>query len=98
MHGGTLRAQETIKTIKVVGPMLFDVELKLPTPAFADAITKRSATIIQSVSTRYRIEFPQGFESPTRAVFEAAAEVGAQVRVFSHAQRTLEDAFLEAVR
>ena len=98
MHGGQLRAQESVKRIKVVGPSLFDVEIKVPVPEFATALAQRSAAIVHSESTRYRIEFPQGFETPTKAVFEAAKECGAQVRVFSHAQRSLEDAFLEAVQ
>ena len=98
MHGGTLRAQETVKSIRVVGPSLFDIELKVPTDGFAEALEKRSAKIIHALSTRYRVEFPGDLPSPTQTVFEAARECGAQVRVFSHAQRTLEDAFLEAVR
>lgn len=98
MHGGTLRAQETVKSIRVVGPSLFDIELKVPTDGFAEALEIRSAKIIHALSTRYRVEFPGDLPSPTQTVFEAARECGAQVRVFSHAQRTLEDAFLEAVR
>ncbi len=98
MHSGKLRAQESVKTIRVVGPSLFDLELKIYTPSFDEAIARKSAKIIHNFATRYRIEFPPGFETPTKAVFEAAKECGAQVRVLTHAQRSLEDAFLEAVQ
>lgn len=98
MHSGKLRAQESVKSIRVVGPSLFDLELKIYTPGFDEAIVRKSAKIIHNFTTRYRIEFPPGFETPTKAVFEAAKECGAQVRVLMHAQRSLEDAFLEAVQ
>lgn len=98
MHGGKLRAQESVKAIRIVGTSLYDLELKLPNEAFSEAIMRKSAKIIHSFSTRYRVEFPSGFPTPTKAVFEAAKEVGAQVRVLAHAQRSLEEAFLEAVQ
>lgn len=98
MQGGRLRAQESVKSIRIVGPSLFDVELKLPNDGFAAAVIERSAKILHQMATRYRLEFPGGFDKPTHAVFAAARQVGAQVRVMSHAQRSLEDAFLEAVQ
>ena len=85
-------------TVMIVVLKALDIELKVPTDGFAEALEKRSAKIIHALSTRYRVEFPGDLPSPTQTVFEAARECGAQVRVFSHAQRTLEDAFLEAVR
>jgi len=98
MHNGKLRAQESVKNIRIVGTSLYDLELKLPSDRFGDAIARKSAKVIHNFSTRYRVEFPVDFPTPTRAVFEAAKEVGAQVRVLTHAQRSLEEAFLEAVQ
>jgi ABC-2 type transport system ATP-binding protein len=98
MHNGRLRAQKSVKEIRIVGTSLFDVELKLPNDGFTGAVTRKSAKVIHNFSTRYRVEFPADFPTPTRAVFEAAKEVGAQVRVLAHAQKSLEEAFLEAVQ
>jgi ABC-2 type transport system ATP-binding protein len=98
MHGGKLRAQESVKSIRIVGPSLFDVELKIFTPGFEEALMRRSGKVIHNMATRYRVEFPPDYPTPTRAVFEAAKEADAQVRVIMHAQRSLEDAFLEAVQ
>ena len=98
MQGGKLRAQESVKSIRIVGPSLFDVELKIYAPEFETALQRRSAKVIHNMATRYRVEFPADYPTPTKAVFEAAKEAGAQVRVIMHAQRSLEDAFLEAVQ
>ena len=97
MQSGTVRSQETVARIRQTSHTQWDVELKLPSDGFAAALAKRDGTVVSALSNRYRVQFAEGFASPTRAVFEAAKEVGEQVRVFQHAQRTLEDAFLEAL-
>jgi len=97
MQKGEVRSQDTIARFKSVSQAQWDVELKLPTDGFEQALASRGGSVVSQLSYRYRVEFPEGFAQPTQAVFAAAAESGAQVRVLQPAQRTLEDAFLEAL-
>ncbi|MBA3725697.1 MAG: ABC transporter ATP-binding protein [Armatimonadetes bacterium] len=97
MQKGEVRSQDTVARFKSVSQVQWDVELKIPAERFAEALAKRSGEVVSSLSYRYRVQFPEGFMQPTQAVFSAAAESGAQVRVLQPAQRTLEDAFLEAL-
>ncbi|MGI8924922.1 MAG: ABC transporter ATP-binding protein [Fimbriimonadales bacterium] len=97
MQQGEVRSQDTVERFKSISQVQWDVELKIPADGFAAALAKQSGEVVSSLSYRYRVQFPEGFSQATRAVFAAALESGAQVRVFQPAQRTLEDAFLEAL-
>lgn len=97
MQAGTVRAQDTVTRIRQVSQVQWDIELKIPTEAFAAALAKHSGQVISQISSHYRIQFPLELKEPTKAVFLAAKESGAQVRVMLPAQRSLEDAFLEAL-
>ena len=98
MQSGTVRKQESVSQIKEVSAVQWDIELREPVEAFAEALKNRSGSVISLLSNRYRIEFPAGMKEPGRAVLMAARDSGAQVRGMTKAQRTLEDAFLEAIR
>lgn len=97
MQSGTVRTQETVKRIRQVSSTQWDVELKFPSEDYGAAVARQGGSMVSSLSNRYRIEFPEAFASPTQAVFKAADEIGAQVRVLQAAQRSLEDAFMEAL-
>jgi ABC-2 type transport system ATP-binding protein len=97
MQGGTLRAQDSVERIRQISRVQWDVELKIPVAPFLQALEKHGVSVVSELSNRYRLQFPVGFAEPTRTVFLAAKECGAQVRVMQPAQRTLEDAFMEAI-
>lgn len=97
MQRGTVRAEDTVTGIKAVSRGQYDLELKIAVAEFPDAVRRHNGEVISSLSNKYRVAFPAEFESPTHALFRAAKESGAQIRVLHPAQRTLEDAFMEAI-
>ncbi len=99
MMRGTLRAQGLIRDLKRIEGHPVDVELREDNPRWLDAILAKGATFLESPSrSTYRIQISGLPEDAARLVMKAARETGAQVRGFRVAQRTLEDAFLEAVK
>ncbi len=95
--GGHLRAQGTIKDLKRIEGHPIDVELREPSDAFVQAVQRMGGSLMNHSGHWYRI---QGKGTPSDAghlALAAAREAGAQVRGFQVAERTLEDAFLEAV-
>jgi hypothetical protein len=75
----------------------WDVELKLESPEFAKAVEDRGGRLVSQRYNEYRLEFPTADGNPTQKIFAAAREASAQIRILDQAQRTLEDAFMEAV-
>lgn len=98
MQTGTVRREETIASITASESSTWEVELRDPSDAFASAVERLGGHVIESLSNRYRIEFPAGFEKMSLAIFRAAKESGAQVRGIHPAHQTLEQAFMEAIR
>lgn len=97
MQSGMVRAQDTVARIRQISSVQWDIELKIAVESFPEAIQKGRGQVISQLSSHYRIQFPVDLKEPTHAVFQAAKESGAQIRVMMPAQRTLEDAFLEAL-
>lgn len=97
LQRGTVRAQDTVERIRQVSKVQWDVELKEPVAAFEQAIESRAGLVVWNLSNKYRIQFPENFAEPTRSVFMAARDCGGQVRVMIPSQRSLEDAFMEAI-
>ena len=95
---GKLRAQGTIRDLRQVEGQPVDVELREPSPQFAHAIQQRGASVSPPKGTTYRIQASGSPQEVAKLVLAAAREAGAQVRGFSLAQRSLEEAFLEAVK
>ncbi|MDL1928751.1 MAG: ABC transporter ATP-binding protein [Armatimonadetes bacterium] len=97
MQNGRVKAQESIRTIRETNQQVWDVELRDLSDSFGRALQSLGATVLSNTGTHYRVEFPNGSESPAKAAFRAALECSNQIRTFAPAQRTLEEAFLEAL-
>jgi len=99
MTGGTLRAQGLIKDLKQIEGRPVDVELREDCPAWLEAVVKKGAALLATPArSTYRIQLDGTPEDAARLAMQTAVETGAQVRGFRVAERTLEDAFLEAVK
>ncbi len=94
---GQLRAQGTIKDLKKIEGRPVDIELRDPSPAFVTAMQAQGAVVMPPKRTTYRIQLPGLPEDVARIAMQVARDSGAQVRGFVIAERSLEDAFLEAI-
>lgn len=95
---GRLTAQGFIKDLKKIEGQPVDVELREASPAFVAAMEGRGAAVIRQSAYSYRFSVAGTPEDQAKVVLQAATDSGAQVRGFGAAERSLEDAFLEAVR
>ena len=71
--------------------------LREPSAAFLVAIESMGGEVIDVKGQTYRVKTPGTASETCKLAFQAAAKVGAQVRGFQLAERSLEDAFLEAI-
>lgn len=94
---GQLRAQGTIKELKSLEGRPIDVELRENSPTFVTALQSKGIMVMPPKRTTYRIQMPGIPEEVAKVVYQTARETGAQVRGFVVAERSLEDAFLEAI-
>jgi ABC-2 type transport system ATP-binding protein len=95
--GGQLRAQGTIKDLKRIEGHPMDVELREVSPTFVQAVQARGGAVSPPTFTTYRVQMPGTQEETVKAVLAAAREAGAQVRGLHLAERSLEEAFLQAL-
>lgn len=96
--GGQLRSEGLITDLKKIEGHPCDVELKEPTAAFIAAIELSGAKLISVNRGVYRIQHPGTPAEVLQVSQQAAQKVGAQIRGFHVAERSLEDAFLEAIQ
>jgi ABC-2 type transport system ATP-binding protein len=95
--GGHLKASGAIQDLKKLEGHPVDVELREASDEFADGVRAEGLHILGVERSTYRLK---GAGTPTevqRIVFTVAVKVGAQVRGFSLAERSLEEAFLTAI-
>lgn len=99
MTKGTLRAQGLIRDLKKIEGHPVDVELREDSPAWLELILSKGAMFIEMPArSTYRIRMPGLPEEAAKVAMQCATESQSQIRGFRVAQRTLEDAFLEAVK
>jgi ABC-2 type transport system ATP-binding protein len=96
--GGKLRAAGGIRDLKSVQGQPVDVVLREHNEAFVDAVHKQGMMVEELHKGEYRIYGEGKLDETARRIFACAQETGAQVRHLALAQRSLEEAFLEAVR
>ena len=96
--GGQLRADGTIRDLKRIEGHPVDVELRELAPAFVEVLVAKGASVDPPKGTTYRVKASGIPSEVAHLVMRAAKESGAQVRGFQIAERSLEEAFLEAVR
>jgi len=95
---GQLRASGAIKDLKQLEGHPIDLELREASPAFMEGLTAANFELLNINSTTdIRIKGPGTTEQVAAKVFAIAKENGAQIRGLQVAQRSLEEAFLEAV-
>jgi len=94
---GQLRAQGTIKDLKKIEGHPVDVELRELSPAFVAALQAKGASVMPPKRMTYRVQMSGLLEDVSRVAMQAAKESGAQVRGFVRAERSLEDAFMDAI-
>jgi ABC-2 type transport system ATP-binding protein len=94
---GKLRAAGPIRDLKSVKGQPVDVQLREHNLEFVDAIQKMGMMVEELRRGEYRIYSDTKLDETARHVFDAARRSRAQVRHLALAQRSLEEAFLEAV-
>lgn len=94
---GRLSAEGLIRDLKRIEGQPVDLELKVPSAAFVNAVVTRGGKLVHAKGTAYRIQASGTHDENTEMLFAAAREVGAQIRGLHLAERSLEEAFLEAV-
>jgi ABC-2 type transport system ATP-binding protein len=95
--GGEVRAEDTIANLKRMDAAIVDVELREANENFVEAAAKRGLETISVHRGVYRVKGDGSHEKIQRAAMEAAKETGAQVRGYVAAERSLEEAFIQAV-
>ncbi len=94
---GQLRMQGSIKELTKIQGQPVDVELKLPSPPWREAVAARGIQIVSENGPKYRVIHEAPTEQVTRMLLECAKSTGAEVRGLQVATKSLEEAFLEAV-
>ncbi len=95
---GELRAQGTIKDLKRIEGQPVDIELRELNTGFVAALQAKGATVMPPRHLTYRIQMAGIPEDTALAAMHAARDSGAQIRGLMVAERSLEDAFMDAVR
>jgi ABC-2 type transport system ATP-binding protein len=95
--GGRLRSEGFIIDLKRIAGQPVDVELKDTSEPFVQAVRNMGGSVLEQRTFEYRLQFPGTHEENAKLILNAANEAGAQVRSLRLAERSLEEAFLEAV-
>ena len=93
-----MRRQESVSGIRAVSATQWDVELREAVERFGEALSSVGGSVLHSVSNFYRIEMSASEVPASLRIFEAAQASGAQIRSLRAAQRSLEEAFMEAIQ
>ena len=94
---GRLRAAGPLRELKKIEGHPVDVELKEASGAFVSAAMSQGLELLSAKGYSYRFQGNGAPDEMLRKLFSAAQITGAQLRGFQVAERSLEDAFLEAI-
>jgi len=97
LRRGQIAAQGEIAALRATDGVQMDVEMRLASEPFEQALQKRGMTVLHQTGSRYRLALPDATKDPGREIFAAAREAGAEVRGFQPTVRSLEDIFMEVV-
>ena len=95
--GGQLRAQGLIKDLKRIDGHPIDVEVKELSPKFVTKCQERGFVVSPAKSMVYRVQGDGRPETMNLVLLQIAQQTGCQIRGLSLAERSLEDAFLQAL-
>ncbi|RYG46468.1 ABC transporter ATP-binding protein [bacterium] len=94
---GRLRAQGTISDLKRLEGAPVDVELREASLGWETAMREQGAQVEPVKLATYRVRYSGSHEEAHRLILRTARSSGTQVRGFRVAERSLEEAFLEAI-
>lgn len=95
--GGKLRASGAVRDLKSIPGQPMDVELRLENDQFEEHAAGLGLQVLMREGYRYRLQGPGDVPDTSKRILQAARNSDSQVRFLALAQRSLEDAFLEAV-
>jgi hypothetical protein len=95
---GQVRATGTIQVLKAIHGQPLDVEVREPNHAFALRLMEIGAVVGPPKNNVYRVQLAGDVRQAHITVQTAARATNAQIRGFRVAERSLEDAFLDAVQ
>ncbi len=94
---GQVRLQGAVKELTGLTGRAVDATLREPSGTFVQRAAENGFELLAARGAEYRLAAAGSPEELARRVFAAASESGAQVRGIRPAQRSLEEAFLEAL-
>lgn len=94
---GQMRLQGAVRELTGLAGRAVDATLREPSGAFLQQAVGQGFELVSAKGAEYRLAAPGSPEELSRRLFVAAAESGAQIRGVRPAQRSLEEAFLEAL-
>ncbi len=95
---GKLAAQGKIKDFKAIEGQPVDVDLRETNEAFLSLLRERGASAAEIKRALYRVQISGNRGEVMTQILMAAKDSGAQVRGVRLAERSLEEAFLEAIQ
>ncbi|HLP00250.1 MAG TPA: ABC transporter ATP-binding protein [Fimbriimonas sp.] len=95
---GQLAAQGTIKDLKAIEGQPLDVDLRETNERFLEILKKGGAFVAWQKYSTYRVQVAGTREHAVSTIIDAAKQADAQVRGVRLAERSLEEAFLEAIQ
>jgi len=98
IYKGRLQSSGTLEELTRIEGLPYDIELKEQNQEFVNELFRAGAFLMHSERNHYRVQFPGTHDEGTKAIFNAAATSGAQIRSYRRARRSLEDAFLEVIK
>lgn len=94
---GKMRQAGAIADLKKLEGNPVDIDLREANDQFVATLAWRGAKVLETHAHRVRIQSGLTYAETHKMVLQAARDAGAQVRGFVPAERSLEEAFLEAV-
>jgi len=94
---GELRKVGSILDLKKIAGHPVDLELREESAAFEAALAASDIEIVSAQRQHYRIKADMPLPDIQRIVYSTARKTDAQVRGFQLAERSLEDAFMDAI-
>jgi len=95
---GQLRASGRIEDLKRIEGQPLDVEVRETSNAFVNALMAEGAMVGPPKSNVYRVQLSGGIVQAHQRVQSVARRTGTQIRGFRVAERSLEEAFLDAIQ
>ena len=95
---GQLVSQGTLKDLKAIEGQPLDVDLRESSDEFLAKVREKGGFAAATKRATYRVQIAGTRENAIAVILRAASDTNAQVRGVKLAERSLEDAFLEAIQ